>query len=470
MSPGSRRNILSPVTIKISHKRIFEVELGMATLPEILGEIKQLLRTLSDRFEELAQSIGNIEPPAQDSEIETAIYSSSEISGFDDLSDDTQSLEPPPPGEFAGGFEEETKDIDADEPKTSEMKAVRDETADTKAIGEEEAPSMTPPSKSGVLPVLEKFTRLQEIVDKKKLEVSAKDFSFISKSTEVYASMPEKDRVGPKGSRIVLDCINFLDTIAYRYAGDYYSPLSDAVKALTLSLSEFLQREVGYRVFPLEEKTRGEIEKNVQDYAGSVQEKLTESAKPAGTIVAIRRRGAIFDKNVVRKAQLLVSSGEQSEVGGILEAGLDAVSSLKANTGRAAEMKLKAMSSLMEWREKAGATAEDGGVATARYTLNLLNTLERPMGAGDEELLSGQTQELKKINERIISYLSTAGLTEILVSVGGTFDESYDPSKYERKKIASDKPEGTILGVMRRGFLDRNGIPVQKAVVAVSGR
>ena len=62
------------------------------------------------------------------------------------------------------------------------------------------------------------------------------------------------------------------------------------------------------------------------------------------------------------------------------------------------------------------------------------------------------------------------GLSEIIVSVGGMFDESYDPSKYERKKVDSAKPEGTILGVLRRGFLDKNGIPIQKAVVAVSGR
>jgi molecular chaperone GrpE (heat shock protein) len=442
----------------------------MATLPELLKEIKQLLRTLSDRFEELAQNIGGVEPAQQEGEAETAIYSPSEIPEFEDLSDDTQSLEPPPFDELIEDSQEDTKAVDPDEPKTSEMKAVQDETEDTKAIGKDEVPSMAPPSKSGALPLLEKLSRLQEIVEKKGLEVSAKDFAFIPKSTKVYASLSGDDQVGPKGARIVLDCINFLDTITYKFVGEYYAPLRDAVAALTRSLSEFLQREVGYRIFPLEENTRSEIEKVVPDYSISVQEKLTGSKEPAGTVVAVRRRGAILDTNVVRKAQLLISSSEQSEVCSLLGSSLNAVSSLKTDGGRGAEMKLKAMNSLMEWREKTYGLPDDQAVTMARYALNLIYVLENPTGDKAEGMFLGQTQKLRKVNERIVAFLSSVGLTEILVSVGGVFDESYDPSKYERKKVASDKPEGTIVGILRKGFLDRNGIPVQKAVVAVSGK
>ncbi len=439
----------------------------MANLAQLLKEIKELLRNLSDRFDELAGSISELEPQESASEFDTSAYSSDEVSNAVESLDDTQSLEPPPPDEMMI-----ESDADADEPKTSEMKAVSDEDAPEERDEREETQSLAPPpgGKLGALPVLEKLSRLQEIVDKKKLEVSPKDFAFIPKSTEVYKSMSEEDRVGSKGARIVLDCINFLDTIAYKYVGEYYSALHKAVEALTASLAEFLLSEVGYKVFPLREKTRDEIKETVADYSGSIQEKQAYSSKPEGAVLAIRRRGAVLGGDVVRKAQILTSCGQESEIDGILQAGLNAVSALKANSERAADMKLKAIASITEWREKLYGSNEDHALTIARYALNLLYTLENPVGASANEMFPEQGQKLRKINDRIVSLLRSNGLSEILVSLGGTFDESYDPSKYERKKVASDKPDGTIVGVFRKGFLDRNGIPVQKAVVAVSGK
>lgn len=453
----------------------------MATLVELLDEIRQLLTALSSRFDELAQEIAGLE--SSDSDPETRDFQLPSEPEPVESTDDTQSLEPPPLDEVPQALsyevatppenpDEDTKTVEADEPKTSEMKAVAREgasmeTAEIKADEEILAP---PPTAAGALPLLEKLARLQEIVTKKELEVSAKDFAFVPKSTEVYASLSGEGRVGPKGARIVLDCINFLDSIDYKYVGDYYSSLREAVAALTRSLSEFLQREVGYKIFPLGQETRGEIEAVVPDYSAAVQEKQTYSSAPAGTVVAVRRRGAILDNNVVRKAQLLVSSGEQTKVSSLLEAGLNAVSSLKASSERSAEMKLKGMGSIIEWRDKLSGASEDHAMTVVRYAMNLLHTLENPTGVASGEIFPGQTQKLKKVNDRMVSLLRSAGLSEIIVSVGGVFDESYDPSKYERKKVASDKPEGAILGVLRRGFLDRNGIPVQKAVVAVSGK
>jgi molecular chaperone GrpE (heat shock protein) len=437
----------------------------MATLTELLAEIRQLLKTLSDKFGELSENIANLKQIESGDSADTAVFSPFEEEGIIDGMDDTQSLEPPPADETVGMTEEETKADESDEPKTSEMEAVSDE--DAPPAKEEEA--QKPPAQAGALPLLEKLSRLDEIVKKKKLEISSKDLAFIPKSTEVYASLSDKERVGAKGARIVLDCINFLDTLAYKYAGDYYSPLREAVGALTKSLSEFVQREAGYHVFPLEEKTRQEIEAVVPDYASAVQEKNACNSSPAGTIVAVRRRGAVLDGNVVRKAQILLSAGEQMEAGKVLEAALNAVSGLKAASDRSAEMKLKAMSSLIEWCEKLHGSSEDHALTVTRYALNLLHTLEHPIGVRDE-MFPGQTKKIKRVNERILELLRSAGLNEIIVSVGGTFNETYDPSKYERKKVASEKPEGTIIGILRRGFLDRNGIPIQKAVIAVSGK
>jgi len=443
----------------------------MAELADLLKDIRQLLMTLSDKFQKLSDRISDTEKPEDEVEAVTRDFSDDMPESFDNL-DDTQSLEPPPFDGDLDSLEEETKafepeqETDPDEPKTSEMEAVKDDPGNE----EEEKELVPPPSEKGAMPLLQKLVRLQEIVKKKGLEVSSKDFAFIPKSTEVYNSLAEGDRVGPKGGRIILDCINFLDTIQYKYPGEYYNPLREAVSAMIRSLSEFLSREVGYKVFPIAEKSRSDIETTVFDYASAAQERLTNSPATAGTVIAIRRRGAILDKDVVRKAQLLIGSGDETEISKVLDAGLDAVSSLKASSERAADMKLKAMSSIIEWREKLYGTSEDHALTVARYALNLLHTLEHPVGVKPDELFpGGQMGRLKKVNGRFTSIMRAGGLSEILVSVGGMFDESYDPSKYERKKVSSDKPAGTIVGVLRKGFLDKNGIPVQKAVIAVSG-
>lgn len=411
----------------------------MATAPELLSEIRRLLRALSDRVEELA---AQLEPLGQ----------GRNSGGMAQM----QSLEPPPAEPFEGIEEREAESLpsDADEPKTSE----------TRALAEEE-----PTEEAGALGLLEELNRLQETVHKHKLEVSPKDFAFIPKSTEVYAALSKEERVGTKGARIVLDCVNFLDTIAYKYVGVHYAPLGDATAALTQSLAEFLYSETGYKVFPLDEKDRSEIEDVAPDYSAAVQEKHAYSKLPSGSILAVRRRGAMLGSDVVRKAQILTSSGEQSEVDRVLEDALNVVSSLRGDSDRAVEMKLKAMSSLTEWREKLYGSSADHELTVARYALNLLHTLETGGDAQSPELFSGPFQKLKKINNRIVSILRAGGLSEILISIGGMFDESYDPSKYERKKVPSDKPPGTIVKLLRKGFLDRNGIPIQKAVVAVSG-
>ena len=70
--------------------------------------------------------------------------------------------------------------------------------------------------------------------------------------------------------------------------------------------------------------------------------------------------------------------------------------------------------------------------------------------------------------KKLLTYLKKHGYSEIMVVVGEMFDESYSPSKYDRRKIASGEPAGKIIKLIRRGFLDKNAVPVQKAVVGIS--
>ena len=55
------------------------------------------------------------------------------------------------------------------------------------------------------------------------------------------------------------------------------------------------------------------------------------------------------------------------------------------------------------------------------------------------------------------------------MAVGEPFGDKHSPSKFERKKVSSDRKTGTIVSVLRPGFIDKDGVPVQKAILGVSG-
>jgi hypothetical protein len=122
--------------------------------------------------------------------------------------------------------------------------------------------------------------------------------------------------------------------------------------------------------------------------------------------------------------------------------------------------------SLLGWEEKLFGAPAEYLLTVARYALNLIYSLK---DAPQDRLFHGQTAQLERIANRLTDHLKKSGLSEVIVSIGSLFDESYDPSKYERRRVPGKKSPGVITAVIRPGFLDKNGVPVQKAIVAVSG-
>ena len=68
----------------------------------------------------------------------------------------------------------------------------------------------------------------------------------------------------------------------------------------------------------------------------------------------------------------------------------------------------------------------------------------------------------------LLGALADHGFKTMPVRIGGTFDDSYSTSKYERKSVPSSQPKGTIVEVLQIGFRNQDGVPVQKATVGVS--
>jgi len=73
-----------------------------------------------------------------------------------------------------------------------------------------------------------------------------------------------------------------------------------------------------------------------------------------------------------------------------------------------------------------------------------------------------------EIHKKLLCLIEAGKYTEIVVPLGDKFDETFSPSKYERKQVKSDKPTGVIIGIEKRGFLDSNGVCIQKAIVLVA--
>ena len=110
---------------------------------------------------------------------------------------------------------------------------------------------------------------------------------------------------------------------------------------------------------------------------------------------------------------------------------------------------------LSRWIEELSDGDEHSESNTARHALNLVHARNS----------SGvHTKPLKWL----LAFLKQHGVFEIPVAVGVRFDSSFSPNKFDRRMERSKKPEGTILSVMTPGLVDRQGLALQKAVLAVS--
>lgn len=69
----------------------------------------------------------------------------------------------------------------------------------------------------------------------------------------------------------------------------------------------------------------------------------------------------------------------------------------------------------------------------------------------------------------MIKLLASRGYTEIIVQIGAVFDESYSPTKFDRRKVqAPGAPKNSIVKLLQHGFVSKQGVCAQKCIVAVS--
>ncbi len=184
------------------------------------------------------------------------------------------------------------------------------------------------------------------------------------------------------------------------------------------------------------------------------------SNEPAGRALALRRRGAKLPGGT-EPPEVFVSTGTAAPVFTFVHdlaravlAPADVPPRLRQGRAVAAkEIRQKFLSQLASSIAHGGDSDREATVL--RYVANLLQPINKE-GA------------LKDLMRPLLAALAERGFKAVVARTGGTFDESYSTGKYERKSVPSSEPKGTIVEVFQIGFVNRDGVPVQKATVGVS--
>lgn len=72
------------------------------------------------------------------------------------------------------------------------------------------------------------------------------------------------------------------------------------------------------------------------------------------------------------------------------------------------------------------------------------------------------------VRKRLLGALEMRGVKLMLTPVGSVFNSSHSPAMYDTTPVVSKAPARTIVAVLRPGFLDSDGRPIQKALLALS--
>lgn len=312
-------------------------------------------------------------------------------------------------------------------------------------LGETEPASATPATNENAR-LIGRLAEVRTAIQQGLGSVAAKDAGFLDKAAHILAQKGPDVLAGNLGENIILDCVKKQFTGLAKYNFPAYDELRRVVDDVEGDFLQYVEKKMNLRFFPLPGETAAEAKTRLPEAAENIAEKLTPSLRPNGALVGVLRRGVIAPNGSVQKAQIAVSAGAEDEVVRTILLAGDAL-----------------------------AKAPQGGEAVAEVQKALANLA----GGGKENVLLRDVlnecwkvntdKSLSRVIERLQSILQNKhGWHMLRVTVGEMFGEKHSPSKFERKRLSSDQSPGMIVSVVRPGFIDKNGIPVQKAVLGVS--
>ena len=317
----------------------------------------------------------------------------------------------------------------------------------------------TPSQPDANAPVDPLFTGLQALeaaLATSALELPADSVAFLPKAPTTFASFSPEDKTGAKGTQVLTDCVRLLDRLENDLALQPSVPgLGEQLATARGDLLSLLERDRTCIFFPGPSCSAEAAQQRFG--AGAVETIRLPSAAPAGRLLTVVERGLLLAGKPKRKATIMVSSGAPNDLSQLLEGARASLRAAPAQVTHGDRVKAaRALDKL--WAQSAAAKTENEQGIVLRYAFNALV----PLGVDDGPVgraLSALRQALRKV-----------GLQEVSPQRGERFDTNkFKPDRFDRRTVSSTAPAGTIVRILQPGFLNRQGICVQKAVIGVSG-
>ncbi|MCX7803587.1 MAG: hypothetical protein N3A38_00215 [Planctomycetota bacterium] len=303
------------------------------------------------------------------------------------------------------------------------------------------------PGEAGMPPVFDRMAKLAEMVARDGLAIPDEHLAFARKAAAVWRKFCGTD----KTPRVIADLVGFLDRLDGIYGA---LPGCEDLRALARDLIGEVAGLMpdGTELFPKPGETPDDMLASRPDLASHISLREQPSRLPKRAVLYIERRGIAVGGSILQDAVVVVSSGQPHPV---RERLLDAAGKTMRGKG-AREARIEATAQILKL---AGEYSGTGGGLPEDVALRLaLNAVDAASEGGD----------LDDAAAPLADRLRELGFREIRVPIGEKFDERFGPSRYERRRVPSDRPAGTIVRVIQRGFLNPDGAVVQKAIVGVS--
>jgi len=302
--------------------------------------------------------------------------------------------------------------------------------------------------------IVRKLPVIRQIIEEDNLVVDTGDYRFVDKAAAILEGMAAGERTGEKGSRMLVDCVHFLDVLERDYMLPGYERLLEAVRSLRRELAAYLKDARGV-VFDPDPTSPASDGPGALDQILGTRQVPFPSAMPAGQALALLKRGVSVESRS-EPPEVLVSTGSASPAFEAADAACRALLRPVPQPPHVRQGKIAALKDIKRKYLPQLADADAEKEATVlRYVLNTLTPFDRG-------------NLLKEPISRLLDALKERGLNQIPVRLGVPFDDSFGTGKYERKKVPSDQPPGIIVQIVQRGFVNRDGVPVQKAVLGIS--
>jgi len=246
----------------------------------------------------------------------------------------------------------------------------------------------------------------------------------------------------------------FLVRLLYKCFGDAFSTLRKKGEK-ALDMASRIARDT------LDTEITSSAEGNESELPDYVERVRVYSSEPKGSVLTFAEASVRKGEKVVQRGKVLVSAGDEHPVSVLCEKALNAVAALKPQDEQSRKIRSKLLEELRRRQTLLFPIKEEHITAQLRSILNPLDSALFYGKFSNPEVMRGVTDAL-------VAELRKYGWRQVVVPLGNIFDDSFPPSKFERKFVESDKPKGTIVGTIRRGFVDSSGVATQKALLAIS--